>query len=65
MIQKLPRTIKELLVQGEDDGFLVQEDILLVYAEPEKHVEEIDEFFNTAFKKSIDIFETISTREEN
>jgi len=52
MIQKLPRTIKELLVQGEDDGFLVQEDILLVYAEPEKHVEEIDEFFLSSVPKA-------------
>lgn len=65
MPQKLPHSVKELIKQGEDDGFLVQDDILLVYAEPEKHIEEIDEFFDLAFKKGIDIFETISTREES
>lgn len=58
------RSFKDLLKQGEDEGFLVQDDILIVYPEPEKHVDEIDEFFDTAFKKGIDIFETISTREE-
>ena len=62
--QKLPRTLNELLKQGEEDGFLVQDDILLVYPEPEKHIEEIDSFFGSALEKGIDIFETVSTREE-
>ena len=57
--------MKELLKQGTDDGFLVQDDILLVYPEPEKHVDDIDDFFETAFKNGIDIFETISTREDS
>ncbi len=64
-MQKITRSVKDLLKQGEDDGFLVQDDILLVFQEPEKYVEEIDDFFDTAFKKGIDIFETISTREES
>jgi RNA polymerase primary sigma factor len=64
-MQKLTRSIKDLLKQGEDDGFLVQDDILLVFQEPEKYVDEIDDFFDTAFKKGIDIFETISTREDS
>lgn len=64
-MQKITRSVKDLLKQGEDDGFLVQDDILLVFQEPEKHVDDIDEFFDTAFKKGIDIFETISTREES
>ncbi len=61
---KLPRTLEELLKQGKEDGFLVQDDILLVYSEPEKHIEEIDDFFDKALKEGIDIFETISNREE-
>lgn len=63
-LSKLPKNLNELLKQGEDDGFLVQDDILLVYPEPEKHIEEIDQFFNEALQKDIDIFETVSTREE-
>ena len=65
MKQKSPKNYKELLKQGEEDGFLVQDDILIVYPEPEHHVDEIDEFFDLAFHKSVDIFETISTREES
>lgn len=62
--QRLPRTLDDLIKQGGEDGFLVQDDILLVYPEPEKHLEEIDIFFDKALKKGIDIFETVSTREE-
>lgn len=62
--QQFPKTFKDLLKQGTDDGFIVQDDIFLICAEPEKHIEEIDEFFNEALKKGIDIFETISTRED-
>jgi RNA polymerase primary sigma factor len=61
---RLPKTLHELLNQGRDDGFLVQDDILLVYPDPEHHINEIDDFFNEALKKGIDIFETVSTREE-
>jgi RNA polymerase primary sigma factor len=63
--QKLPRTLKDLIHQGEEDGFLIQDDILIVYPEPEKHINNIDMFFDEALKKGIDIFETVSTREEN
>jgi RNA polymerase primary sigma factor len=61
---KIPKNLNDLLKQGEEDGFLVQDDILLVYPELEKHIEEIDDFFDKAFKKGVDIFETISSREE-
>ena len=62
--QKLPKTLDDLIKQGEEDGFLVQDDIFLIYPEPEKHIEDIDDFFDKALKKNIDIFETVSTREE-
>lgn len=63
--QRFPKTFKDLLQQGENDGFVVQDDIFLVCSEPEKHIKEIDDFFDQALKKGIDIFETISTREED
>ncbi len=62
--QKLPKNLHDLIKQGEEDGFLVQDDIFLIYPEPEKHLEQIDEFFDQALRKGIDIFETVSTRDE-
>lgn len=60
----MPKSLDDLIKQGEEDGFVVQDDIFLVYPEPEKHLSEIDDFFNKALRKGIDIFETVSTREE-
>ena len=62
--QRLPKSLDDLIEQGEEDGFLVQDDIFLIYPEPENHIQDIDDFFDKALKKGIDIFETVSTREE-
>jgi RNA polymerase primary sigma factor len=62
--QKIPKTTKELLRQGEENGFIVIDDIFFIYPEPEKHITDIDEFFYDSIKKNIDIFENVSTREE-
>jgi RNA polymerase primary sigma factor len=62
---KLAKAARDLLRQGREEGFLVQDEILMIYPEPEHHVEEIDEFFAQAFEQGIDIFETISTREDS
>ncbi len=64
MKQKLPTSLESLLKYGKEDGFIVQDDILLIYPEPEKHIEEIDDFFDKALKEGIYIFETVSSREE-
>lgn len=61
---KIPKSIKELLKQGEENGFLVQDDIFFVYPDPEHHIEDIDDLFDQAMKKNIDIFENVSTNEE-
>ena len=62
--QKIPKTARELLKQGKENGFIVIDDIFFVYAEPEKHIQDIDDFFDNAIKANIDIFENVSTREE-
>jgi RNA polymerase primary sigma factor len=64
MNARLPKNIKDLLKQGMDEGFLVQDDILALYPEPENNIEKIDEFFDLAFENGIDIFETTSSRED-
>ncbi|MEI7652872.1 MAG: RNA polymerase sigma factor RpoD [bacterium] len=62
---KLHKQGRDLLVQGKTDGFLVLDDILMVFPEPEKSIDYIDEFFVQAFAQGTDIFETISTREDS
>lgn len=62
--QRIPKTISELLTQGEDNGFLVLDDILFIYPDPEHFIEEIDDFFDKAIEENIDIFENVSSQEE-
>ena len=62
--QKIPKSVGELLKQGLENGFIVIDDIFFVYPEPEKYVAEVDDFFDKAIEKNIDIFENVSTREE-
>lgn len=62
---KLHKQARDLLIQGKTDGFLVLDDILMVFPEPEKNIDYIDEFFVQAFAQGTDIFETISTREDS
>ena len=62
--QKIPKSTKELLRQGEENGFLVQDDILFIFPDPEHHIDDIDDFFDTAMQKNIDIFENVSSSEE-
>ncbi|MFQ5452208.1 MAG: RNA polymerase sigma factor RpoD [Candidatus Paceibacterota bacterium] len=63
-VQKIPKTIKELLHQGKENGFLVIDDIFFVYPDPEHHIDQIDDLFDQTIKLNIDIFENVSTREE-
>lgn len=62
--QKIPKTANELFKQGKESGFLVLDEILYVYPTPENHIEEIDMLFDTAMQEGIDIFENVSTHEE-
>lgn len=63
-MQKIPQTAQELLEQGQENGFIVIDDIFFVYPEPEKHVDDIDMFFDQAIQLQIDIFENVASREE-
>src|SRR3990167_9536776 len=62
--QKIPKNIKELVKQGQENGFLVLDDILFVFPNPEAHIDEIDDIFDEAIKNDIDIFENVSSQEE-
>lgn len=62
--QKIPKNINDLLKQGAENGFIIQDDILFIYPDAEHYIEEIDNLFDQAMKKNIDIFENVSTREE-
>lgn len=61
---KNPTTIKELLTLGKDQGFVTQDDILSVFPEAEKHIKDLEDLFDKLSKAGIDVFETVSSEEE-
>ena len=64
VLGKLSPKVKELLKKGEEDNFLTQDDVLEVFFNAEKRIDELDEFYSQALKKKIDILDNIESDEE-
>lgn len=50
-----------LFKRAQSQGFIAQDDILELVSEPEKHVAELDEFYDQLARESIDVFESVSS----
>ncbi len=59
-----PKNVQKLVTEARDTGFVIMDDILGVYRYPEKSVEELDRLFDYLLLNNIDVFENVSTREE-
>ncbi len=66
-VKKIPKSliedIKQLFKVASSRGYVTQDEILDVFVEPEIYVEELDDLYDRFFKKSIDIFESVSKDE--
>lgn len=61
---KTPKSVKALLKQGKANGFITQDDILVIFPKPEEHLEEVDNLYAQLIRSGIDVFETLSDEEE-
>lgn len=61
---KTPKTVKELVKQGKENGFVTQDDILVIFPKPEDHLGKVDDLYAQLIKAKIDVFETLSEEEE-
>lgn len=52
------KAIEKLIQQGQDQGFLIVDDILSLYPRAEYFLEEVDELFLRLWKEEIDVFIT-------
>jgi RNA polymerase primary sigma factor len=64
MKTKSPKVIKDLLKVGKENGFVTQEDILLLFPKPEDHINEVDDLYAQLIKHGVDVFETVSEEDE-
>jgi len=54
---------KDLLKKGRDQGFLTQDDILEVFPDAEKRLEELDDLYEILLAEGIDVFESVTPEE--
>jgi len=64
ILAQLSSKAKELLKKGKEDNFLIQDDILVVFSDAEKRIDELDEFYSQALEKKIDILDNVDSDEE-
>ena len=57
-------TVADLLKEGKANGFVTQEDILVLFPKPEDHIKELDQLCDKLIRAGIDIFETTSLEVE-
>lgn len=57
---KILTTVSDLLHEGKENGFVTQDDILVLFPKPENQVPELDHLYNQLIRAGIDVFETTS-----
>lgn len=50
--------IKKLIKRGREQGFIAQEEVLLIFPEPENNISEIDDLYFKCLEEGIDVFDT-------
>lgn len=53
-------SIADLLSEGKENGFVTQDDILLLFPKPEEHIPQIDALYDQLIRANVDVFETTS-----
>ena len=57
------KPVRDIFKKGRDQGFLTQEDILVVFPDAEVRVEELDELYDRLLAENIDVFESVTPEE--
>ncbi len=60
---KLRPEVKKLIEKGKKQGFLTQEEILGIFPDAEKRLEELDDLYDRLLSLGVDVFETVTEEE--
>jgi len=55
--------IKNVIEKAKKQGFISQDDILMIFPHAEDHVEAIDKLYDQFYKLGVDIFESVAEEE--
>ncbi len=57
--------LRKLLKRGRDQGFIAQEEVLVVFPKPEEHIGEVDDLYLKLLEEGIDVFDTTEIEAED
>jgi len=57
------KPVQDLIKQGRDQGFLTQDDIMVVFPDAEQRIDELDDLYDKLISENIDVFESVTPEE--
>ncbi len=61
---KLPKLILDLVEKGKTQGFVTQDEILEIFPDAEKRIDELDALYDQLFKEDVDVFESVMSGQD-
>jgi len=61
---KQQQDIKNLIDRAKKQGFVSQDDVLLIFPHAEDHVDSVDKLYDQFYKLGVDIFESVAEEEQ-
>jgi len=61
---KLPKLILDLVEKGKTQGFVTQDEVLEIFPDAEKRVDELDALYDQLFKEDVDVFESVMSGQD-
>jgi RNA polymerase primary sigma factor len=62
---KLPKQLADLIAKGKTQGFITQDEVLGIFPDAEKHIDELDALYDQLFKADVDVFESVMAGQES
>ncbi len=62
--KSLQKNITDLIKKAKKQTYITQEEILQVFIEPELYIDALDDFYDKIFDADVDIFESVSQKDE-
>ena len=59
------KDINALIDKGKKQGFITQDDVLAIFPRAEKHLEQLDNFYNKLYEFGVDVFESVTEDESS
>ena len=61
---KLPKLILDLVEKGKTQGFVTQDEVLEIFPDAEKRIDELDALYDQLFKEDVDVFESVMSGQD-